>query len=376
MKKMHLYHRATGRKFLKKKEIDKLVKYLNENRPAGKINIMEVCGTHTMAISRHGLRQLLPSNINLISGPGCPVCVTSANDIDRVIEIARQHEVTVFTFGDMIRVPGTESSLYNEKSNGRDIKLCYSPSDALDFAKNNPDKKVVFIAIGFETTIPLTSVIIKRAYMKKINNFYIYNTHKLIPEALEILLTDKEIKIDAFLCPGHVSTIIGSIPYNFIAHDYRVPCVISGFEPIDIMKSIAMIVDQIKKGRPEVEIQYSQVVRKEGNPTAVKSIYDVFEKADSLWRGIGNIPGSGLKLKGRFMTFDAMKNFPVKEINTREPKGCRCGDVLKGIIKPMECGLFSRKCSPENPVGPCMVSSEGSCAAYYRYERLETRNVK
>lgn len=361
---------------MKKKEIDKLVQYLNENRPDDKINIMEVCGTHTMAISRHGLRQLLPDNINLISGPGCPVCVTSANDIDRIIEIARQYEVTVFTFGDMFRVPGTESSLYNEKSDGRDIKICYSPSDALEFAKNNPDKKVIFIAIGFETTIPLTSVIIKRAYSEKIDNFYIYDTHKLIPEALEILLTDKEIKIDAFLCPGHVSAIIGSIPYDFIARDYKVPCVISGFEPIDIMKSIVMIVDQIKKGRPEVEIQYSQVVRKEGNPTAVKSIYDVFDKTDSLWRGIGNIPDSGLKLKNEYMQFDAGKNFPVKEINTREPKGCRCGDVLKGIIKPVECRLFLKKCSPENPIGPCMVSSEGSCAAYYRYERLETGSVK
>ncbi len=331
---------------------------------------MEVCGTHTMAISRHGLRQLLPDNINLISGPGCPVCVTSVNDIDWIIEIAMQHEVSIFTFGDMFRVPGTKSSLYNEKSKGRDIKICYSPSDALDFAKNNPQKKVIFIAIGFETTIPLTSVIIKRAYEEKIDNFYIYNTHKLIPEALELLLMDKEIKIDAFLCPGHVSTIIGSTPYNFIARDYNVPCVISGFEPLDVIKSIVMIIEQIKKGLSEVEIQYSQVVRPEGNPTAVKLIYEVFEKTDSLWRGLGEIAGSGLKLKKNYMQFDAKKYFPVKKINSREPAGCRCGDVLKGIIKPNDCKLFSRSCMPEKPVGPCMVSSEGSCAAYYKYERL------
>lgn len=323
-----------------------------------------------MAISRHGLRQLLPDNINLISGPGCPVCVTSVNDIDWIIEIAMQHEVSIFTFGDMFRVPGTKSSLYNEKSKGRDIKICYSPSDALDFAKNNPQKKVIFIAIGFETTIPLTSVIIKRAYEEKIDNFYIYNTHKLIPEALELLLMDKEIKIDAFLCPGHVSTIIGSTPYNFIARDYNVPCVISGFEPLDVIKSIVMIIEQIKKGLSEVEIQYSQVVRPEGNPTAVKLIYEVFEKTDSLWRGLGEIAGSGLKLKKNYMQFDAKKYFPVKKINSREPAGCRCGDVLKGIIKPNDCKLFSRSCMPEKPVGPCMVSSEGSCAAYYKYERL------
>jgi len=353
-----------------KKRLKELVNFLNKNSPDHKINIMEVCGTHTMAISRYGLRQLIPENINLISGPGCPVCVTSVNDIDWIIEIARQYEVSIFTFGDMFRVPGTESSLYNEKSKGKYIKICYSPADALDFARNNPQKKVIFIAIGFETTIPLTSIIIKRTYTEKIKNFYIYNIHKLIPEALELLLMDKEIKIDAFLCPGHVSTIIGSTPYNFIARDYNVPCVISGFEPLDIIKSIVMITEQIRKGVSEVEIQYSQVVRQEGNSTAVKSIYEVFDKSDSLWRGLGNIPGSGLKLKEKYQLFDAKKHFPVKEINSREPAGCKCGDVLKGIKIPTECRLFSKICRPENPVGPCMVSSEGSCAAYYKYERL------
>jgi hydrogenase expression/formation protein HypD len=355
-----------------KKRLKELVNFLNKNSPDHKINIMEVCGTHTMAISRYGLRQLIPENINLISGPGCPVCVTSINDIDRIIEIAEQYDVSLFTFGDMFRVPGTRSSLYHEKSKGRDIKLCYSPSDALDFARDNPRKKVIFIAIGFETTIPLTSVIIKRAYHENINNFYIYNTHKLIPEALELLLMDKEINIDAFLCPGHVSVIIGSAPYGFIARDYNVPCVISGFEPLDVIESIVMITKQLTEGTIKVEIQYSQVVREEGNPTAVKSIYEVFDKSDSLWRGLGNIPGSGLKLKEKYKQFDAKINFPVKEINSREPAGCRCGDVLKGIIKPIECRLFSKICKPESPVGPCMVSSEGSCAAYYKYERLKT----
>jgi hydrogenase expression/formation protein HypD len=354
-----------------KKKFKELIDHLNKNSPAHKINIMEVCGTHTMAISRYGLRQLLPDNINLISGPGCPVCVTSINDIDRIIEISGQYDVTLFTFGDMFRVPGTRSSLYNEKSKGRNIKICYSPSDALDFARDNPTRKVIFIAIGFETTIPLTSVIIRRAYKEKLGNLYIYNTHKLIPEALELLLMDKEINIDAFLCPGHVSVIIGSAPYRFIAHDYNVPCVISGFEPLDVIESIVMITEQLAKDSIKVEIQYSQVVREEGNPTAVKSIYEVFEKSDSLWRGLGNIPGSGLELKEKYKQFDAKISFPVEDIDSREPAGCRCGDVLKGIIKPTECVLFSKVCHPENPVGPCMVSSEGTCAAYYKYERLK-----
>ena len=332
---------------------------------------MEVCGTHTMAISRYGLRQLIPESINLISGPGCPVCVTPAGDIDSIIEIAGKYEVSIFTFGDILRVPGSKSSLYNERSEGKDINICYSPADALDFAKNNPERKVIFIAIGFETTIPLTSVIIKRAYREKINNFYIYNTHKLIPEALELLLLDKEVEIDAFLCPGHVSAIIGSKPYNFIAEDYHIPCVISGFEPRDILESIATIIRQINKGISEVDIQYRRVVKEEGNPTAVKLIYEVFDKSDSVWRGLGNIPGSGLKLKKKFLKFDAKTYFPVKRFKSREPAGCECGDVLKGIKKPAECRLFSKICKPENPIGPCMVSSEGSCAAYYKYEKLK-----
>jgi hydrogenase expression/formation protein HypD len=354
-----------------KSNIKELVKSIDDNKPDHKINIMEVCGTHTMAISRYGLRQLIPETINLISGPGCPVCVTPAGDIDRIIEIAGKYEVSIFTFGDILRVPGSKSSLYNKRSEGKDIKICYSPADALDFARNNPGRKVIFIAIGFETTIPLTSVIIKRAYQEKINNFYIYNTHKLIPEALELLLLDKEVEIDAFLCPGHVSAIIGSKPYDFIAEDYHIPCVISGFEPMDILESIATIIKQINKGISEVKIQYSRVVREEGNPAAVKSIYEVFDKSDSVWRGLGNIPGSGLKLKKKFLKFDAKTYFPVKRFISREPAGCQCGDVLKGIKKPAECRLFSKICKPENPIGPCMVSSEGSCAAYYKYEKLK-----
>ncbi len=356
-------------------ETKELILSLNNNKPARKINIIEVCGTHTMAISRYGLRQLIPGNINLVSGPGCPVCVTPAGDIDWIMEITEQYEISLFTFGDMLRVPGTRSSLYNKKSEGKDINICYSPSDALDFARKNPDKKVIFLAIGFETTIPLTAVIVKRAYLEKINNFYIFNTHKLIPEALELLVNDREIKIDAFLCPGHVSAIIGSKPYGFLAKNYGIPCVISGFEPEDILQSIAMILEQIRNETAEIEIQYRRVVKEEGNPAAVRLIYEIFDKSDSTWRGLGNISGSGLKLKDRFLKFDAGTQFPVKKIRSGEPVGCECGNVLKGIKRPFECRLFAKTCKPESPVGPCMVSSEGSCAAYYKYER-KYKNIK
>jgi len=353
--------------------MNKKVKILKDsilkNSPENNINIMEVCGTHTMAISRSGLRQLLPDTVNLMSGPGCPVCVTSSHDIDHIIGIIADYPVTLFTFGDMIRVPGSASSLQDEKTKGRDIRVCYSPMDALEFAIENPEKKVVFVAIGFETTAPLTAVVIKRAFEENVGNFYIYDSHKLVPPALELLLLDKDIKVDAFLCPGHVSAIIGSEPYEFIAGKYNIPCVISGFEPLDILQSIDMLLKQHKQGKSSVEIQYDRVVRPEGNPAAVAVIEEVFEPVDSDWRGIGTLPGSGLGLRPRYSQFDASRSFKVDIIAKGEPAGCRCGDVLKGIIKPYDCKLFGKACTPERPVGPCMVSSEGSCAAYYKYER-------
>ena len=359
-------------------KIKELTSSIQKSNIQHKINIMEVCGTHTMSISKSGIRQLLPRNINLISGPGCPVCVTSINDIDCILEIINNYDVSIFTFGDMIRVPGSNSSLYIEKSKGKDISICYSPTDSLEFAINNPERKVIFIAIGFETTIPIISLIVKRAYNENINNFYIYNIHKLIPPALNSLLSDKKVKINGLLCPGHVSVIIGSKSYEFIPEKYNVPCVISGFEPIDILMSVDMILKQIKNNSASVQIQYKRVVKKEGNPIAVRHIYDVFEKTDSVWRGLGNMPESGLKLKPKYLKFDAKKKFPISEINSKEPPGCECGDVLKGIKKPQECKLFSKVCTPGSPIGPCMVSSEGSCAAYYKYERfnLHMTNIK
>ena len=335
------------------------------------INIMEVCGTHTMEIARNGLKQLLPPKINLISGPGCPVCVTPINEIDNIIEILKDYDVSIFGFGDMIKVPGSSSSLAYEKSMGKDVVICYSPLYALEFAENNPDKNVIFIAIGFETTAPLSSVIVKRASDKKLRNFFIYCTHKIIPPALEVLLKDKEVRIDGLLLPGHVSAIIGSKPYSFIAEDYKIPGVISGFAPEGILQAIKMILIQIAQKKSKIEIEYKSVVKEEGNTVAVNQIHEVFQIQDSVWRGLGNIPKSGLKLKPDFSEFDAKLKFPTKKLNSREPKGCECGNVLKGIKKPGECKLFAKSCTPDNPIGACMVSSEGTCAAYYKFYRIK-----
>lgn len=331
--------------------------------------IMEVCGTHTMAIAHYQIPQLLPENINLISGPGCPVCVTAASDIDRIIEIIKTYNLTVFTFGDMMRVPGSASSLSLQKAEGRKIKICYSPLDSLEYAKENPGENIMFIAIGFETTAPLTAVLVKKAVSEKIKNFFIYSTHKIIPPALKALLEDREVKVDAFLLPGHVSAIIGVKPYDFISKIYNIPAVISGFEPESIIKSILMILNQVKEEKSGIQVEYKTVVKHEGNPFAVKQMEDVFEIKDSLWRGLGIIKDSGLELKKIFNNFDAKLSFSVKEIKSIELSGCECGNVLKGIKRPNDCAQFKRTCTPDNPLGPCMVSSEGTCAAYFKYYR-------
>ena len=353
------------------KEICARINSLVRDLDKKSINIMEVCGTHTMEIARNGLKQLLPPEINLISGPGCPVCVTPINEIDNIIEILKDYDVSIFSFGDMIKVPGSSSSLAYEKSMGKDVVICYSPLYALEFAENNPDKNVIFIAIGFETTAPLSSVIVKRASDKKLRNFFIYCTHKIIPPALEVLLKDKEVRIDGLLLPGHVSAIIGSKPYSFIAEDYKIPGVISGFDPEGILQAIKMILIQIAQKKSKIEIEYKSIVKEEGNTVAVNQIHEVFQIQDSMWRGLGNIPKSGLKLKPDFSEFDAKLKFPTKKLNSREPKGCECGNVLKGIKKPDECKFFAKSCTPDNPIGACMVSSEGTCAAYYKFYRIK-----
>lgn len=329
--------------------------------------LMEVCGTHTVAIARNGLRTMMPEGIRLASGPGCPVCVTSNKDIDTVIALSRVPGVTIATFGDMTRVPGSTSSLLKEQAQGRSINIVYSPLDALTLAKENPDEQIVFVGVGFETTTPLVAMAIKRAKAMGLKNFSVFVAHKNMPGALETIVADPALKIDALILPGHVSTIIGVKPYEFLAQKYGIPGVITGFEPVDVLQGIAMIMRQLHEGRAEIEIAYSRGVMKEGNPVALAAIEEVFETVDATWRGLGVIPGSGYAIRDEYKEFDAFARFSPEVEPTQEPKGCRCGDVLRGIMAPNECPLFRKVCTPENPIGPCMVSSEGSCAAYFRY---------
>ena len=329
--------------------------------------LMEVCGTHTVAIARNGIRDLMPEGLRLASGPGCPVCVTCNRDIDTVIALARIPNVTITTFGDMTRVPGSPSSLLAEQAAGRSVEIVYSPLDALAFAKAHPEREVVFVGVGFETTTPLVAMAIKRAKAMGLSNFTVFAAHKNMPGALELLVGDPTLELDALILPGHVSTIIGAEPYRFLAEKYGIPGVITGFEPVDVLQGIAMLVRQLHEGRAEIEIAYARGVMPEGNPVALAAIDEVFETCTATWRGLGDIPGSGYRIRDEFANFDAVRRFEPDVEPTRDPKGCRCGDVLRARIAPNECPLFRTVCTPENPVGPCMVSSEGSCAAYYRY---------
>jgi len=332
-----------------------------------KIKLMEVCGTHTVAIFKYGLSQLMPENITLLSGPGCPVCVTPNETIDKAIWLVKQRGVILTTFGDMVKVPGSSSSLSQEKSEGYDVRIVYSTMDALKIAQNNLAKKVLFFAIGFETTAPTIAASILEAKRLKLTNYYILADHKLIPPAMKALLDTKELSLDGFICPGHVSTIIGAEPYEFIIKDYRIPCVITGFEPLDILQAILMLVKQIEDNKPKVEIQYKRAVKYEGNPSALNRLYEVLEETDSNWRGIGVIPNSGLRLREKYRDFDIENIFEIKQEKTKYVSGCLCGEVLRGVRIPTECKYFGKLCTPENPVGACMVSIEGACSAYYKY---------
>ncbi|MEA5019803.1 MAG: hydrogenase formation protein HypD [Gordonibacter sp.] len=329
--------------------------------------IMEVCGTHTVAIARNGIRNLMPQGLHLASGPGCPVCVTANKDIDTVIALTREPNVTIATFGDMTRVPGSTSSLLKEQAAGRSVNIVYSPLDALRLAEEQPDREVVFVGVGFETTTPLVAMAIKRAEAAGLKNFSVYVAHKNMPGALEAIINDPQLKLDALILPGHVSTIIGVEPYQFLADRYGIPGVITGFEPVDVLQGIAMIMRQLHEGRSQIEIAYARGVMPEGNPVARAAIDEVFETCPAIWRGLGEIPDSGYRIRDQYATFDAVRRFVPKVEPTQDPKGCRCGDILRGIMAPNDCPLFRTVCTPENPVGPCMVSSEGSCAAYYRY---------
>jgi hydrogenase expression/formation protein HypD len=328
---------------------------------------MEVCGTHTVAIFKNGIREVLPQHIELVSGPGCPVCVTANRDIDKAIKLTRIPDVIVTTFGDMIRVPGSESSLKNEKSLGADVRMVYSTMDALEVARQNPDKKVVFLGIGFETTAPTIAAAVVAAEAEGIKNFLVLSSHKLLPPAMDALLSGGELDVSGFICPGHVSTVIGTAPYEVVVSQYNTPCVVVGFEPLDILQGIYMLASQIEAGEAKVEIQYTRSVSPEGNQNAMNTMFRVFEPCDAPWRGLGVIPKSGLALREAYWAFDADALFDLDVPDSAEPPGCKCGEVLRGVLTPIDCKLFRKVCTHDNPVGPCMVSSEGTCAAYYRY---------
>ncbi len=351
--------------FRDRRLIDKVARQIRRAvDPDRAYNIMEVCGTHTMSIFRFGLRDILPYNIRLISGPGCPVCVTPNEYIDKAIAIANMKDVIIATFGDMLKVPGSRSSLEKEKTEGCQIKIVYSSIDALELARKNPKKEIVFLGIGFETTAPTIARSIMIAKEKKIKNYSVLCGHKTMPAVLEALVADKAIDVGAFLLPGHVSAIIGSGPYGSLSKVYKKNCVISGFEPLDIMQSILMIV---KQDTPKVRIQYNRVIEKRGNILAQKSIARVFEKCPSTWRGIGLIKDSGLKIRSFYGDFDAELKLRPEIAPPKDNIRCFCGYILKGVKTPRDCPSFARTCTPEKPAGACMVSSEGTCAAYYRY---------
>jgi hydrogenase expression/formation protein HypD len=332
------------------------------------LTFMEVCGTHTMSIYQYGLRSLLPPQVRLISGPGCPVCVTPVGYVDQAVANARRHETIVATFGDMLRVPGSSSSLMQERARGADVRIVYSTLDAVALAAKYPDRQVVFLGVGFETTAPTIAGSILAAERQGLKNYFVLAAHKTIPVPMQILSADPELGIDGYLCPAHVSTVIGGNAYRFLAEEHGIPCVVTGFEPADILQGVAMLVAQKVQRRSEVEIQYRRFVTWEGNRQAQQLLAEVFTPIDSAWRGIGMIPESGLAIAGKYAAFDAEKVLPVTVEEPQEATGCLCGEILKGKVAPKDCPLFGTVCTPEEPVGACMVSSEGSCAAAYKYQ--------
>lgn len=340
------------------------------------IHLMEVCGTHTMAIAKNGLRDVMPKNVKLSSGPGCPVCVTANEDIDLAIEIARQPEVIVTTFGDMLKVPGSYSSMNKEKGEGADVRVVYSPLDALKIAAENPNQHVVFISVGFETTTPIIAATVKRAAAAELENFSIFAANKLVPGVLRALASDDEIKLDGLILPGHVSTIIGEYPYAFLAQEFGLPGAIAGFEPIDVLQGIYDLLVQVADAEAPARIDnsYKRGVMPQGNPAALAMMHEVFETGTAKWRGLGWVEGTGLSIRKEYENFDAQKRLELNPPPSRDIKGCKCGEILRGIMMPFDCRLFGRACRPEHPVGPCMVSSEGSCAAYYRFYDHEQRD--
>ncbi|MGD9118307.1 MAG: hydrogenase formation protein HypD [Dehalococcoidia bacterium] len=338
-----------------------------QQRSKKKARFMEFCGGHTVTIFRYGIRQLLPPNIEMVSGPGCPICVTANADLDRAIALSKVPGVVIATFGDMLKVPGSYSSLEKAKAEGAEVRTVYSALDALDIAWANPKKSVVFLGIGFETTAPTIAASILQAEERGLKNYYVLSLHKVCPPVIKALLDSGEVELQGLVCPGHVSAVIGSHPWEFIANEYGIPCVVSGFEPLDILQCVEALVEQVEKGESHVEIAYKRGVKPEGNQMALKLMASVFEPAPARWRGMGEIAGSGLKIREEYKSFDAEVVFDIKTGPAVEHEGCICGEILRGVKTPADCKLFGKACTTANPIGPCMVSAEGSCSAYYLY---------
>ncbi len=336
------------------------------------LQIMEVCGGHTHTIFRYGIEQMLPDKIEMVHGPGCPVCVLPMGRVDDCVALAEHPNVIFTTFGDAMRVPGSKKSLLQAKAEGADIRMIYSPLDALDIAKKNPDKQIIFFAIGFETTMPSTALTVLAAEKAGIKNFSLFCNHITIVPTVKAILDSPELLLDGFVGPGHVSIVIGNKPYEFISKHYKKPLVVAGFEPLDILQSVWMLLKQITEGRCEVENQYQRIVPEEGNKEALDAINKVFELREFFeWRGLGSIDHSGIRIKEAYAHYDAEKKFSVPNLKIADPKACQCGEVLKGVIKPWECKVFGTACTPEIPLGALMVSSEGACAAYFNYGRID-----
>lgn len=353
-------------KFRNPELIKKIVHNIHQlaDKPIG---VMEVCGTHTMAIAQFGIKDLLPQSIKLVSGPGCPVCVTSTETIDAIIEISKITNTILTSFGDMIKVPGSKTTLEKARGDGADIRIIYSPLELLNLAKTNPDKNIVFAGVGFETTSPTVAAVLSRAKKESVQNLFVFPAFKVIPPALRLIAGHKRLHVDGFLLPGHVSTIIGSHPYEFLSKEYGLSGVISGFEPVDILHSICLLLKQIHQNQPRIEIQYRRTISPSGNIKAQELLNEVFEKCTSNWRAIGDIPDSGLTFNKNYKNFCAKAGFDIKTRKARAPKNCLCGQILLGLATPKDCPLFAKICTPQNAIGPCMVSSEGTCAAEYKY---------
>ena len=331
------------------------------------VRIMEFCGGHTHAIMRYGIRQMLAPQVEMLSGPGCPVCVTSNRDIDYAIALASQPDVILTTFGDMLKVPGGQGSLEGARANGADVRIVYSTLDALALARRNPDRTIIFLGIGFETTAPTIAAAVLLAEKEEIGNFLVLSLHKLTPPATRAVLDAGDVRLDGILGPGHVTTVIGAEAWRFLPEEYSIPCAIAGFEPLDILRATARLVEMVQTDQPEISNDYARSVQQSGNPHALATMEQVFEIADADWRGLGIVPLSGLDLREAYAHYDAARQYTI---NLPPPKGhgaCLCGDVLRGTTSPPQCTLFGRTCTPTSPIGPCMVSSEGACAAYYQY---------